>query len=153
LPPSGDRPSGARGAKVGQAVSPAQDRPEGPFHEDAGRRLESGRIPSSTAQSLSSPMFAAGDAFGHRFAAYAPHLQQLISQKWNTSEIDSRLRTASPVIVHFTILRDGTIKGVRIHRSSGNLAIDLSAQRAIMDVGRAPELPAAYERNEAQIEF
>src|SRR5579872_161662 len=68
---------------------------------------------------------------GDRFPAYAALLEQLIAQKWNTQEIDARIRTAPPVVVDFTVMRDGTIKAIRVKTSSGNTAIDRSAERAL----------------------
>ena len=53
----------------------------------------------------------------------------------------------------FTILRDGTIKDVKVKTGSGNSAVDRSAERAILNVGKVDPLPAAYERDEAIIEF
>ncbi|MGH9658273.1 MAG: TonB family protein, partial [Bryobacteraceae bacterium] len=57
------------------------------------------------------------------------------------------------VKVMFTILRDGSIQDIKLSESSGNRVLDLSAQRAIHDVGRVPPLPPVYERDEARIEF
>lgn len=94
-----------------------------------------------------------GSPLGDRFGAYASLLQQLVAQKWNTQDVDGRIRTAPPVIVDFTILRDGTIKGIRIKTSSGNVALDRSAERALYDLGKVEPLPAAYDRNEAEVEF
>jgi TonB family protein len=94
-----------------------------------------------------------GSPLGDRFGAYAALLQQLIAQKWNTQDVDARIRTAPPVVMNFTILRDGTIKGIRVKTSSGNIALDRSAERALYDVGKVDPLPAAYDRNEAEVEF
>lgn len=94
-----------------------------------------------------------GTPLGDRFGAYAALLQQLIAQKWRTDEVDPRLRTAPPAIVTCTILRDGTIKDIKVKTSSGNPALDRSAERAVYDAGRVDPLPAGYERDRADIEF
>ena len=94
-----------------------------------------------------------GSPLGDRFGAYAAILQRLISQRWNTNDVDSRLRTAPPVKVHFTILRDGTLQDIKIAESSGNGVLDMSAQRAVADTGRVPPLPPGYDKDSARIEF
>jgi TonB family protein len=94
-----------------------------------------------------------GSPLGDRFGAYASLLQQLVAQKWNTQDVDGRIRTAPPVVVDFTILRDGTIKGIRVKTSSGNAALDQSAERALYDLGKVEPLPAGFDRNEAEVEF
>jgi TonB family protein len=119
---------------------------------------------SSVGQALSSPMFGAqtgtggvgmgtGGAFGNRFGWYRDLLEQRVAQKWRTEEVDPRLQTAPPVIVTFELLRNGSIRDVRVIQSSGNVALDRSAQRAIYEASPFPELPRDYERNNAQIEF
>lgn len=94
-----------------------------------------------------------GSPLGDRYGAYAALLQQLIAQKWNTQEVDGRIRTAPPVVVDFTITRDGTIKSIRVKTSSGNTALDRSAERALYDVGKVDPLPQGFDRNEAEVEF
>jgi TonB family protein len=94
-----------------------------------------------------------GSPLGDRFGAYAALLQQLVAQKWNTQDVDGRIRTAPIVVVNCTILRDGTIKNIRIKTGSGNAALDRSAERALYDVGKVDPLPADYDRNEAEVEF
>lgn len=121
------------------------------------------QVYSSTGGALVSPMIGStgsggvgigkGTPLGDRFGAYASLLQQRIAQNWKTQDIDPRIRTAPPVIMNFTILRNGTIKDIRVKTSSGNLALDRSAERALYDVGKVEPLPAGYERDEAVIEF
>jgi TonB family protein len=117
---------------------------------------------SSTGQALSSQMFGAqtgtggvgaGGAFGERFGWYRDLLERRVGQKWRTEDVDPRLQTAPPVIITFDILRNGTIRNVRILQGSGNRALDFSAQRAIYEASPFPPLPPAYERDDAQIEF
>lgn len=118
---------------------------------------------SSTGGALVSPMIGTpgsggigvgkGTPLGDRFGGYASLLQQRIAQNWKTQDVDPRVRTAPPVIMNFTILRDGTIKDIRVKTSSGNAALDYSAQRALYAVGKFEPLPAGYERDQAVIEF
>jgi protein TonB len=94
-----------------------------------------------------------GSPFGNRFGNYVTILQQRVAEKWRTADIDPRIKTAPPVVVTFTIARDGTVRNVKVGQGSGNQALDYSAQRAIYDASPFPPLPAEYERNDANVEF
>jgi len=94
-----------------------------------------------------------GSPFGDRFGAYAALLQQRIAQAWKTQDVDPRIRTAPAVITLFTILRDGTIRDIRVKTSSGNTALDRSAERALYEVAKVDPLPAGYDRDKVEIEF
>jgi TonB family protein len=48
------------------------------------------------------------------------------------------------VIVRFTIERDGKISNTAVERSSGNAALDQSAQRAVVVTRQLPPLPSQY---------
>lgn len=118
---------------------------------------------SAEGQALSSPMVGIagsggvgvgrGSPFGDRFGYYVDLLRQRVAQKWQTGDVDPRIRSAPPAIVTFTIRRDGSIASVRLAQTSGNLALDLSAQRAIADASPFPPLPAAFDKNDVSIEF
>jgi protein TonB len=95
----------------------------------------------------------AGAPFGQRFGAYAAVLRDRVARQWRTDEVDPRLKTAPEVIVTFDILRDGTVRNVRVDQRSGILALDNSAQRAIFNAAPFPPLPPGFERDSAQIEF
>jgi len=94
-----------------------------------------------------------GSPFGDRFGYYVDILKQKVAQKWRTGDVDPRVRSAPPAILTFIIHRDGSISNVRVGQTSGNIALDLSAQRAVADAAPFPPLPAAFDRNEVSIEF
>jgi protein TonB len=114
-------------------------------------------------QALVSPMigmsgsggvgFGRGSPFGDRFGYYADLLRQKVAEKWRVGDVDPRVRTLPPAVVTFTIRRDGSVYSTRVEQTSGNFALDLSAQRAIADAAPFPPLPAQYDRNEVQIEL
>ncbi len=118
---------------------------------------------STTGRALSSPMVAqtgsggtrmgAGGAFGDRFGYYRSLLEQRVARQWRTGDVDPRLETAPPVIVTFVIRRDGSASNIRLEQSSGNRALDYSAERAIREAGPFPPLPQGFDRDEARIEF
>jgi protein TonB len=122
------------------------------------------QLTSSYGQRANTPMYnlpggggvgvGSNSAFGNQFGAYATLLRDKIAQNWHTNDIDARIQTAPPVAVVFTIRRNGSLAGsVRVVESSGNRALDISAQRAIMDAAPFQELPAAYNKDQAEIEL
>jgi periplasmic protein TonB len=119
---------------------------------------------SSTGQALSSPMYGSqtgtggvqmgtSSAFGYRFGGYRDLIEQRVAQKWHTEDVDARIQTAPKAIVTFEIQSNGSIGNVRILQSSGNRALDYSAQRAIYEAAPFPPLPQGYERSSANIEI
>jgi protein TonB len=120
------------------------------------------QVYSSTGQALTSPMFTqapggggvgsgATGPFGQRFGWYEQLLRERVARNWQSQDLDARIR--NKVAVTFEILRSGSIRNVRISQSSGNFALDQSAQRAILMSNPLPALPAGFERDSALIEF
>ena len=93
--------------------------------------------------------------FGTQFGYYTDLLKNKVAQHWRTYDIDSRIRTANPVIVTFTVERNGSVavRSVRITQSSGISVLDLSAQRAILEAAPFAPLPQQFSRDSAEIEF
>jgi protein TonB len=120
---------------------------------------------STTGPAVVSPMYgqtggggiAVGNnsPFGQEFGWYVNLLRDQVGRNWKTSDVDPRLQTAPPVVVSFTIHRDGSLApgSVRILQRSGNYALDTSAQRAVYDAAPFRPLPPGFARNEANIEF
>jgi protein TonB len=94
-----------------------------------------------------------GSPFGNRFGNYVMILRQRVAEKWHTDDLNQNIHTLPPAIVTFDLLRDGSVRNVRVVQTSGNSVLDYSAQRAIYDASPFPPLPAAYERNDASVEF
>jgi protein TonB len=89
--------------------------------------------------------------FGTQFGAYADVLRTRVAEKWNTSDIRA---TTNPVVgVTFTLHRDGSASGIHITQKSGNSALDISAQRAVIDASPFPAMPPQFPKSEAEIEF
>jgi protein TonB len=119
---------------------------------------------STGGQAMSSPMFGKagsgglgiGDKspFGEQLGWYANQLQDKVAQHWKTDEVPSQIRTAPQVVISFTIGRDGKVVGVpQVKQSSGLLPLDRSAQRAVLESSPFPPIPAAFTRNQADIEL
>ena len=120
------------------------------------------QVYSSTGQAATSPMFSQAPGgggvgsgstspFGNRFGYYEQLLRDKVARNWRSQDLDSTVR--NPVVVTFDIQRSGSVQNVRVARSSGNFAMDQSAQRAILLSNPFPPLPAQYERDSATIEF
>jgi protein TonB len=120
------------------------------------------QVYSRTGQALSSPLFSQArggggvgsgstSPFGNRFGWYEALLRDRVASNWQSQELDARIRNR--VAVSFEILRNGSIRNVRVTQSSGNFAMDQSAQRAILMSNPLPELPREFERESANVEF
>jgi protein TonB len=86
--------------------------------------------------------------FGEEFGAYANIIRDNIARAWKP------MRTGGnpSVVVTFTIQRNGSITNVKIATSSGNQAVDFSAQRAVLDA-QLPALPNNFPRNQADVQM
>lgn len=124
----------------------------------------SNQLYSSTGQAAVSPLYGlapgsggvgvgSGMPFGTRFGAYAALVRDRVARQWRTDQVDSRLRTLPPAIVTFEIMRSGQVQNVRVVQSSGNRALDYSAERAVLQAAPFEPLPAAYGGSSATIEF
>jgi TonB family protein len=69
---------------------------------------------------------------------YLSQMVTLIQRNW-----DSKQQATGSVIMKFTITRAGTIENVQVEQSSGFVAHELTAQRALL-LTRLPELPIQY---------
>lgn len=94
-----------------------------------------------------------GMPFGNRFGAYANLIRERVAQRWKTETVDGRIKTLPPAIITFVIERNGQVRDIRVSQSSGNVALDYSAQRAITEASPFAPLPAAYDGSSATIEF
>ncbi|MGA2725902.1 MAG: TonB family protein [Bryobacteraceae bacterium] len=120
---------------------------------------------SNSGQAVVSPMYGmtggggvgigTRSPFGAQFGWYVNLLRDQVARNWRTSDLDPHIRTAPPVVVTFTIRRDGSVTpgSVRITQRSGNSSLDYSAQRAILDAAPFQALPPQFQRSEAEIEF
>jgi TonB family protein len=77
-------------------------------------------------------------------------VRQRLAQNWRTNGLAN---TATPTVVDFTILRDGTIREVKISQGSGNPTVDNTALRAVYDSNPLPPLPAQVSGTSLPAEF
>jgi periplasmic protein TonB len=89
---------------------------------------------------------------GQQFGVYAALIRDTVARNWKTSDVNPQLRTAPPVVVTFTIQRDGSVTNVWVAQKSGVEPLDISAQRAVLDSSFSP-LPAGFPRRQADVEL
>ena len=73
---------------------------------------------------------------------YLATMQQLIRRRWNSNQ-----SIPGSVVVRFTIQRSGIIDSVEVDRSSGYVALDLAAQRAVLLTRQIQPLPSRFTEN------
>lgn len=146
---SRDKKTKAERTKTAQKYSPLKD-------------PKPNQVYTTQGQAASSPLFTpapgsgeigsgSGSALGNRFGWYEQILRQKVAEKWQSQDVG--LQTAPPVLVGFTILRNGTTQNVRILQPSGNFTLDQSCLRAILQASPFPPLPPQYEHSSVNIEF
>ena len=70
---------------------------------------------------------------------YLATMVSLIRQRWDKDQ-----ETTGTAVVRFTVRRDGGIDAVGVDRSSGYIALDQSARRAILVTRELPPLPTLF---------
>ena len=70
---------------------------------------------------------------------YLATMMELLRRRW-----DANQQVPGQVVIRFTIRRNGAIEDVGVQRGSGYVALDLSAQRAVLLTRQLPPLPSAF---------
>jgi len=128
------------------------------------KEIDHNQVFAAQAPQVSNPLFSAmpgsgrigtgaNTTLGTRFAGYAQQIQQLVAQKWHTTDVDSHVQTAPVVIASFDLMRDGRIRNLRVVQQSGIAALDYSVQRAILEASPFPPIPPGFDKDSAKVEF
>ncbi len=72
---------------------------------------------------------------------YIQFMVERIRANWN-----QRAEVPGQVMVVFTVERSGRIRDIKVEQSSGYLALDMNAQRALVNTSQLPALPAAFDQ-------
>lgn len=126
---TGDRPSDGRPAQSGADI---------PKGDEAGRRGSAAGNPLGTSAFGSSIAGLEDPNFGYGY--YVDRLLQLIDSQWHRPALGNEVRA----VLHFRILRNGSIEDLRVAESSGYNSFDLAALRAVQNAAPFPALPASY---------
>jgi TonB family protein len=130
--------------------------------QNYAQQTKPNQIPSRTPQAAVNPMYSMNTGsngvgigpnspLGQRFGWYAETVRKIIARNWMTNGLQAN--QSAQAIISFTIMRDGSIRDVRIEQSSGNPAIDNSAWRAVLNSNPLPALPPQYNESTAPAEF
>ena len=128
------------------------------------KEIDKNQVFAAQAPQVSNPLYSAmpgagrigtgaNTTLGTRFGSYAQQIQQLVAQKWHTSDVDASVRTAPTVIATFDLFRDGRTANLKILQPSGIPSLDYSVQRAILEATPFPPIPAGFDRDSAKVEF
>ncbi len=89
--------------------------------------------------------------FGQQFGWYAQKIFDRVGQKWNRSDVTSRLHAQA--VVRFQLLRDGSVQNVKLVQPSGSYTLDTSAQRAVLDAVPLPPFPAGFPYTSVSVDL
>jgi TonB family protein len=131
-------------------------------HLPSFEKLESNQLTSKTPQVVSSPLFTqlpgsgrigtgANTTLGTRFAGYAAQIQALLGRAWRTGDVNAR--SGPLVTASFELMKDGTVRNIRIVQGSGIPSLDFSVRRAIEDASPFPPIPPGFDQSYAKCEF
>lgn len=153
--------------KQAEVTLPDLTKPKRPERQERKKQtyqqpVKQNQIPTRVPQAAVNPMYqmntggngvgiGPNSPLGQRFGWYAEMIRKIIARNWVTSGLAGN--QANAAIVSFTILRDGTVRDVRVEQSSGNPAIDNSAWRAVLQSNPLPALPPQYNESTAPAEF
>jgi TonB family protein len=87
------------------------------------------------------------DTLGVDFAPYLRRMHLQVSTNWENVMPESvfpPLRKQGVVVIEFSILQDGTVTGIKLVGSSGDVALDRAAYAAISASNPMPHLPADF---------
>lgn len=118
-----------------------QRRPESP-RPTQERKTESGPAQTSTAR-VSAAKFPYG--------WYLSVVQGKVSSNWSQPSARLIVEDSLTVSVAFVITRDGSVRDVRVSRSSGRSTVDQSAVKAVRDSAPFPPLPDDYMENRLEV--
>ncbi len=96
-----------------------------------------------------------GSDFATRYGWYIAAVVRKLQSNWDENTIDPNVRAArrAKTTVEFTILRDGTVKNLRIYQGSGNSSMDNSGLRAVLSAGSMPPLPSDSNDTHVDVTF
>lgn len=140
--------------------SPQRPKPAASTQRYQASEPRPNQVYSSTGSQAVSPMYSVAGSgevgsgsgiFGSRFGAYMQVLRDKIARNWRSNELDAAVQAGA--VIGFEIARDGSLRNVRVIQSSGNFAMDQTAQRAIIQSAPFNPLPAGYEHNSVNIDL
>ena len=123
-------------------------------------------VRSTTGAQAASPIFSSpqqtsgsgigmtgSNPFGQGFAWYSEALQRALGESWRRTLSQASGDASKPATVRFAIMRDGTIRDIKIAESSGNRTVDYTAQRAVVAISPFRPLPPQLGRSSIVVDI
>jgi TonB family protein len=132
--PPRPRPSQAPPESTGREASTGAERSEGNARADTGARGQGFGLTTGGGGGTGAYL----DVGDFCCPEYLETVVQRIQQNWSSNQ-----NVTAQVVVKFTIQRDGSISVAQVERSSGFVALDSAAHRAVQ-LTRVPPLPARF---------
>jgi TonB family protein len=129
--------------------SPGKKGGEGSPGEAAG--TEAGGIPGGTGGSGGGGSGFLDDA-SFAYGWYLSNMTSILGRNWARPikpELDRTLRA----VVHFRVLKDGSLTDIDLEQPSGDPVLDRSALRAVQDSNPLPPLPYQYGKDSLGVHF
>ena len=125
-----------------------------PYGKGGNPDLPNGYSQTPGAGSTGGPVQGQGGSdFTTRYGWYIAAAKRRVAPNWNTLFLDPAVRNSRTLhcVISFTILRDGTVKNLRIEQSSGNSSWDTSGLRAIQSSSPFPPLPNDWKPSDVSV--
>lgn len=87
------------------------------------------------------------DTRGVDFGPYMTRIVQIVKQNWYTlmpPQVYPPILKQGKVLLEFSILKDGKVEGMRLHTSSGDVALDRASWASITASSPLPPLPKGF---------
>lgn len=91
--------------------------------------------------------------FATRYGWYIAAAKRRVAPNWNLLFLDPSARNSRTLhcVISFTILRDGTVKNLRVEQSSGNSSWDTAGVRAIQSSSPFQQLPSDWTAHDVSV--
>ena len=125
-----------------------------PYGKRGNPDLPTGNSPTPGGGSSGVAIQGAGSAdFATRYGWYIAAAKRKVAPNWNLLFLDPAVRNSRTLhcVISFTILRDGTVKSLRVAESSGNASWDNSGLRAIQSSSPFSALPNDWAPGEVSV--
>jgi len=108
--------------------------------------------PGSSAGGVATHQQAGGE-FESRYPWYIAAAKRRVAPNWNLLFLDPAVRNSRTLhcVISFTIMRDGSVKNLRVSETSGNLSWDNSGLRAIQSSIPFAPLPSDWTAPEVSV--
>jgi TonB family protein len=125
-----------------------------PYGKGGNPDLPTGYSPTPGVGSSGSSVQGQGSTdFASRYGWYIAAAKRRVAPNWNLLFLDPQARNSRTLhcVITFTILRDGTVKNLRIEQSSGNSSWDTAGLRAIQSSSPFQPLPSDWKAPEVSV--